>query len=297
VASLGALPAHRLPLRLYQIGRKYRDELRPRFGLLRGREFTMKDMYTFDVDATAASCTYQQVCQAYSRIFDVLGLKAVQVRADSGNIGGETTHEFHVLAEVGEDDLLVCSTGTYASNIEVAIGKAATSPTPVSFPAEALLTAEVAWEQFEELGICGQVYSAEDSEEMLLVVTRKDQRVNKIKLAKTMAVVNEAYTMLRSAKSISVCEAVVELQKQHQQPTGSGNKWRMVVDLGCAFDPTQVPGQCLGGEGVICHVDVVDARAGKLEFVPLAEHFGYFVLLLHAVVLVLFGIHICIHIF
>src|SRR4249920_615943 len=97
-----------MPLNFYQIQTKFRDEIRPRFGLMRGREFIMKDAYSFDVDSAAAQKSYQQMFEAYSAIFKRLGAKFRVVQADSGNIGGNQSQEFHILADSGEDQLLVC---------------------------------------------------------------------------------------------------------------------------------------------------------------------------------------------
>ena len=108
-----------LPKNIYQIQTKYRDEIRPRFGLMRGREFTMKDAYSFDIDQANALKTYDRMYKAYQRIFDRLGLDYRVVQADAGNIGGSQTHEFQLLAEAGEDALLVSDTTPFAANIEV----------------------------------------------------------------------------------------------------------------------------------------------------------------------------------
>ncbi|XP_051788581.1 probable proline--tRNA ligase, mitochondrial [Erpetoichthys calabaricus] len=118
IASQGSLSYKQLPLLLYQITRKFRDEPKPRFGLLRGREFYMKDMYTFDVSEEAAQQTYQTVCQAYSRLFSRLGLGVVKVQADTGSIGGTQSHEFQLPADVGEDTLLTCLDCGFAANVE-----------------------------------------------------------------------------------------------------------------------------------------------------------------------------------
>ncbi len=109
-----------LPKILYQIQTKYRDEIRPRFGLLRAREFIMKDAYSFDVDSAKALEAYDKLHQAYVRIFDRLGLQYRVVAADSGAIGGDKSHEFQVLAEAGEDALLVCDKCEFAANAEIA---------------------------------------------------------------------------------------------------------------------------------------------------------------------------------
>ena len=109
-----------LPKNLYQIQTKYRDEIRPRFGLMRGREFIMKDAYSFDLDQASAQHSYQLMYDAYKAIYERLGLKFVIVQADTGNIGGSQSHEFQVLAENGEDALMVCEAAGYAANIEIA---------------------------------------------------------------------------------------------------------------------------------------------------------------------------------
>ncbi|MBC7754335.1 MAG: proline--tRNA ligase [Moraxellaceae bacterium] len=108
-----------LPKNIYQIQTKYRDEIRPRFGLMRGREFVMKDAYTFDMDQAAALKSYDDMYKAYQRIFDRLNLQYRIVQADAGNIGGSQTHEFQLLAEAGEDALLVSDTTQFAANVEV----------------------------------------------------------------------------------------------------------------------------------------------------------------------------------
>jgi prolyl-tRNA synthetase len=112
-----------LPLCLYQVGRKYRDERRPRYGLMRSREFIMKDMYSFDTTEEGAARTYQSVRQAYHQFFTSLGLPFTEVKADTGNIGGNLSHEFQILAAVGEDDLLTCDNDKcgYAANVEAAV--------------------------------------------------------------------------------------------------------------------------------------------------------------------------------
>lgn len=107
------------PKNIYQIQTKYRDEIRPRFGLMRGREFIMKDAYSFDMDQEGALKAYDQMYKAYERIFNRLGLQFRIVQADAGNIGGSQTHEFQLLADAGEDSLLVSSKTNFAANIEV----------------------------------------------------------------------------------------------------------------------------------------------------------------------------------
>jgi prolyl-tRNA synthetase len=109
-----------LPLNLYQIQSKFRDEIRPRFGVMRGREFVMKDAYSFDRDQTAALKTYDVMYTAYQKIFTRLGLNFRAVNADTGSIGGNRSHEFHVIADTGEDAIAYCPDSDYAANVELA---------------------------------------------------------------------------------------------------------------------------------------------------------------------------------
>jgi prolyl-tRNA synthetase len=109
-----------MPLNFYQIQTKFRDEIRPRFGLMRGREFIMKDAYSFDVDSAAADLSYEKMYNAYVRIFERCGLRFRAVEADTGTIGGSASHEFMVLAESGEDAIVSCNACHYAANVEKA---------------------------------------------------------------------------------------------------------------------------------------------------------------------------------
>lgn len=109
-----------LPLNVFQIQTKFRDEIRPRFGVMRGREFLMKDAYSFHLDSACLEKTYQAMFDAYCRIFDRLGLDYRPVIADTGSIGGEASHEFHVLADSGEDDIAFSDSSDFAANVEKA---------------------------------------------------------------------------------------------------------------------------------------------------------------------------------
>ena len=114
-----------LPLVVYQIQTKFRDETRPRFGLMRSKEFIMKDAYSFDVDAEGADANYWKMYHAYERIFARCGLKATPVQADGGDMGDSMTHEFHALADAGEDGIACCAACGYAANLERAERKIA----------------------------------------------------------------------------------------------------------------------------------------------------------------------------
>ena len=117
-----------LPVNFYHIQTKFRDERRPRFGLMRGREFTMKDAYSFDRDVAGMQQSYRIMYDAYVRIFDRFGLQFRAVAADNGAIGGSGSHEFHVIADTGEDALVYCPASDYAANIEAAEAVAPTAP-------------------------------------------------------------------------------------------------------------------------------------------------------------------------
>ena len=109
-----------LPVNFFHIQTKFRDERRPRFGVMRGREFTMKDAYSFDRDEAGAGLSYDKMYAAYQRIFTRIGLVFRAVRADTGSIGGSRSHEFQVIANAGEDVIAYCPDSDYAANIELA---------------------------------------------------------------------------------------------------------------------------------------------------------------------------------
>jgi prolyl-tRNA synthetase len=121
-----------LPLNLYQIQTKFRDEIRPRFGVMRGREFLMKDAYSFHVNYDDLVREYRNMHETYSRIFTRLGLKFRAVAADTGSIGGTGSHEFHVLADSGEDAIAYCPQSDYAANVELAEAVAPATPRPAA---------------------------------------------------------------------------------------------------------------------------------------------------------------------
>ena len=126
---------NQLPKNFYQIQTKFRDERRPRFGLMRGREFIMKDAYSFDRDPAAAKASYQNMAQAYRKIFDRFGLRYRAVAADSGAIGGDLSEEFQVIAATGEDAIVYCPTSDYAANMEKAEALAPAGPRPAALQA------------------------------------------------------------------------------------------------------------------------------------------------------------------
>src|ERR1700730_18360015 len=123
-----------LPKKFYQIQTKFRDEIRPRFGLMRAKEFIMKDAYSFDATDEAAQTSYKKMYDAYARIFKRCGLKTIAVEADTGVLGGQFSHEFMVPAETGENEVVFCESCGYAANIDKAASKIQNSTAPTGGP-------------------------------------------------------------------------------------------------------------------------------------------------------------------
>ncbi|MEQ8314039.1 MAG: proline--tRNA ligase [Gammaproteobacteria bacterium] len=191
-----------LPANLYQIQTKFRDERRPRFGVMRSREFIMKDAYSFHVDDESLQATYEVMHQTYCAIFDRLGLDYRPVIADSGNIGGSTSHEFHVLADSGEDEIVFSDGSDYAANIELADGKVAFAPeaeaareavqveTGEAHSVEAVAAAlEVAPAQLvKTLVVHAEDANGERSDELVALLLRGDQELSATKAEKLAGV-------------------------------------------------------------------------------------------------------------
>lgn len=183
-----------LPINLFQIQTKFRDEIRPRFGIMRAREFTMKDAYSFHISQASLNDTYNVMHNAYSTIFSRIGLDFRAVLADTGSIGGNASHEFHVLAESGEDDIAFSNSSDYAANVELAEAIA-----PTIEPAEKQIlnvvdtpNAKTIIEVCEQLNITAQqslktllVNADEDSPTPLVaLILRGDHQLNDIKAEK-----------------------------------------------------------------------------------------------------------------
>jgi prolyl-tRNA synthetase len=185
-----------LPLNLYQIQVKFRDEVRPRFGLIRGREFIMKDAYSFDADETGAEACYRRMYDAYNRIFSRCGLSFKVVEADSGPIGGSFSHEFMVLADTGEDLLASCTRCDYAANLEKAeVAMAPGEPeAPVGDGPEPVATPNV--RTVEEVAAFLKVRPAdivktliyETDDGPVAVLIRGDHEVNEVKVKNRLGV-------------------------------------------------------------------------------------------------------------
>jgi prolyl-tRNA synthetase len=186
-----------LPKTLYQVQVKFRDEPRPRGGLLRGREFVMKDAYSFDADEKGAAESYERMRQAYVRIFDRMGLTYRMVQADSGAIGGSTSAEFQVLADSGEDAIVACEKCDYAANVEAAEARTKEpgeapggSPESVETPTQRTIDEVAAFLQVDKARtIKSLLYVAKDgprAKEVVMAVVRGDHDVNEFSLARAL---------------------------------------------------------------------------------------------------------------
>jgi prolyl-tRNA synthetase len=187
-----------LPKNLYQVQVKFRDEPRPRGGLLRGREFVMKDAYSFDADDAGAAASYEAMRKAYVRIFDRMGLRYRMVQADSGAIGGSTSAEFQVLVDSGEDAIVACSQCDYAANVEAAEPSAATSlgsrapgsPEKVSTPTQKTIDEVAAFLGVDKTStLKSLLYVPKDgprANQVAMAVVRGDHEVNELRMARAL---------------------------------------------------------------------------------------------------------------
>ncbi len=212
-----------LPKNLYQIQTKFRDERRPRFGLMRGREFTMKDAYSFDRNPTAAKLSYQNMAQAYRQIFDRFGLRYRAVAADSGAIGGDLSEEFQVIAATGEDAIVYCPSSDYAANMEKAESlapagprKAASQPlTRTSTPDKSTCADVAAWLGVplqstvkslvlatDDIGSAGEIIKTR----VWLLLLRGDHDMNEVKVGKIDGLTNFRFATLAEIEDHFGCQ-------------------------------------------------------------------------------------------
>lgn len=235
-----------LPLNLYQIQTKFRDEIRPRFGVMRGREFVMKDAYSFDRTQEAALKTYDVMYDAYRRIFTRLGLNFRAVNADTGSIGGNRSHEFHVIADTGEDAIAYCPSSDYAANVELAEAvctaqRPAASKamdkvhTPGNSTCEAVaaqlglpLTATVKSVVFANEWLDKNETKPAKKVQIVLALVRGDHEVNDIKLGKLTGVQE-----LRLATEAEIV-AAFGTQPGYLGPVGLKGEVRVVADRSVA---------------------------------------------------------------
>ncbi len=201
-----------LPLNFYQIQTKFRDEIRPRFGLMRGREFIMKDAYSFDLDEAGAKISYQNMYDAYTRIFTRCGLTFRPVEADTGLIGGDVSHEFMVLAETGEATVAYSTEGSYAANLERA---EACPPTEVDTRELLPLTAVETPQRrtVEEVTAFLKISSRQliktllyrAGTESVAVLIRGDHEVNEVKLARFLRVTDVTLADPETVRRLTGC--------------------------------------------------------------------------------------------
>jgi prolyl-tRNA synthetase len=230
-----------LPKNLYQIQTKFRDERRPRFGLMRGREFTMKDAYSFDRDVDSAKASYQVMAQAYRKIFDRFGLRYRAVAADSGAIGGDLSEEFQVIAATGEDAIVYAPGSDYAANMEKAEALAPAGPRPVPTQAMAKVAtpgkstcADVA--EYLKLPLASTLKSLvlatderDDKGEVVksvvwLLLIRGDRSMNEVKVSKVPGLADFRFASLAEIDAHFGCEP------GYLGPVGLKHPLRIVAD-------------------------------------------------------------------
>jgi len=187
-----------LPLNLYQIQAKFRDEIRPRAGLMRGREFIMKDAYSFDVDEAGALKSYEEMFEAYKRIFTRCGLDFRPVEADTGSIGGSRSHEFQVLADSGEDAIVSCDSCEYAANVEQADVRPLALDVAEPTEAELTLVETPGVKTIEDVAgflnvlpkDCVKTLILDADGELVMALVRGDHELNEVKLKKLLGAVH-----------------------------------------------------------------------------------------------------------
>ena len=247
-----------LPQRPYQIQTKFRDERRPRFGLMRGREFIMKDLYSFDRDEAGLEISYQLMHRAYSNIFRRCGLVFRPVEADSGAIGGQGSHEFMALANSGESEIVYCHNCDYAASNEIAplvphgtgLGEELRPKKEVKTP-DCKTVEDVA----RYLGVpsdrmvksmCYWVWHKDEREEVLLVLIRGDRQINEIKLKNTLDCLELRFATEEEVRRLG-------MEPGYCGPVGLKEGIRVVAD---AETPLIVNHECGGGRKDFHYLDV-----------------------------------------
>lgn len=231
-----------LPVNFYQIQTKFRDEIRPRFGVMRAREFIMKDAYSFHLNQTSLQATYDSMYQAYCRIFDRLGLRYRAVEADTGAIGGSTSHEFQVLADTGEDLIFYSDSSDYAANVEQAtslIPSKAKKPTTqalslIDTPGKKSIVEVANFLGVDECHLVKTLLVEGKDQPLVALVLRADDELNEIKAAK--------HPWVKTPLTFAREEAIVKAVK-----TPPGSLGPVHLDL-----PIIVDHQALAMEQFIC---------------------------------------------
>lgn len=211
-----------MPFNLYQVRTKFRDETRPRYGLVRTREFTMKDAYSFDADLDSLDKSYQIMFNAYKRIFDRIGLNYKIVRADTGAMGGLLSEEFQAITDIGEDTLVLCDTCDYASNIEIS----------ECIPTEGIATCE---EKVKELIHTPNIGSIADLEKSLDITSDKMVKTLIYKAGSELVAClikgNRELNDVKLAKLLDVPEVVLASEGEVQNVTGAKIGFAGPIDL------------------------------------------------------------------
>ena len=242
-----------LPVRLYQIQTKFRDEIRPRFGLMRGREFVMKDGYSFDATTEGAEKSYKAMYDAYMRVFKRLGLRFRAVEADTGSIGGNFSHEFMVLADTGEDTIAFCHDCEYAANVERAEVVWKGQPATAACPAKETVATPGA-HSVEEVAAMLDVPASSIVKTMLFkvdgqtvaVLVRGDREVNDIKLKNLM-----------KAQEVELADAATV-----QSATGAPVGFAGPVGLGV---PIYADAELQGGTDYVVGANAADAHIRHID--------------------------------
>jgi len=269
--AAGEISSYRqMPLNFYQISVKFRDEIRPRFGLMRAKEFIMKDAYSFDGSDEGAMASYQRMFNAYQRIFNRCGLKNFPVEADTGVIGGSHSHEFMVPAETGENDVVYCESGKYAANIEKATSAGPVNPTPITetalvpekFPTPGAVTIANLVAAPYNVPACQQiktlvfmVKSADtDETQPVIVLIRGDDELNEAKFAGLIGT-----TIFRPAAAEEIVSLLGarpgSLGAVASTLAGDGKKWTILADEALRGAKGMVTGANADGFH-IRHVDI-----------------------------------------
>jgi prolyl-tRNA synthetase len=225
-----------LPVTLYQIQTKFRDEIRPRFGLMRGREFIMKDAYSFDATEEGMVESYQRMREVYTRIFTRTGLRFTPVQADSGAIGGSGSEEFMVDADTGEDAIAVCRETGYAANVEKAVSRI-TPPPPApeqvamhKEPTPAARSCEDLLKLFPELPVERLLKTVlyevtyEDREAVVAVMARGDREINEVKLLNHLGALDVRLAEAETVKRVTGAEV------GFAGPIGLADEVRLLAD-------------------------------------------------------------------
>ena len=258
-----------LPLMLYQIQNKYRDEIRPRFGLMRSREFVMKDLYSFDRDVDGMNISYQKMYDAYSRIFERCGLKFRAVEADNGAIGGGHSHEFTVLAPSGESSIAYCENCDYAASDEKAELKIIQAEPEELKPLEKVLTPDCHTielvKNFLNVPIEKTIKAVafmDDAERLILAFVRGDHEVNEIKVINSVEGANHLY--MAGDKLIEAANSCAGFMS----PIGLNDKAIIVVDQSVMLMSNAVA----GANEVDAHfINVTPRRDFNLEKIIVAD--------------------------